>query len=110
MATNIFLRNDSGGTITIGTLSILSTASVEIWDTVNYASGVISNFIQIVNNIAIFNENIGNGNLVLVVDTVDQLVQPAFDQFQELLNIYNQNVSAGEGFSILKLENEISMI
>jgi hypothetical protein len=59
---SVFLRNDYSSSIVIGSLSINPNQSVLIWDTINYESGIIENFSEIINGIASFNENIGNRN------------------------------------------------
>jgi hypothetical protein len=100
---SVFLRNDYSSSIVIGSLSINPNQSVLIWDTINYESGIIENFSEIIDGIASFNENIGNRNLVMVLDTNDQEPQEAFDQFKELLDVYNNLDLAENGLSILRL-------
>ena len=103
---SVYIRNDSAGTINIGSLSLDPAESVEIWDTVDYVNGILDNFIQVVDNIAVFNENISTSDLVLVVNTADQTPQNAFTQFQELWDVYKTLETQTLGFTILRLDGE----
>lgn len=101
----IYLRNDSTSTITMGTLNIEASSSSIIWDTTNYINGASDNFEQILIGIATFNENIGNNNLVMVINSVDQSVSNAFAQFHQL-QISFQEDNIKNNFSILRQEGE----
>ncbi len=96
------LRNVSAGTITLGTLSIAPAASVTIWDTETFATGIADNFEQVIAGIAVFNQNIGNGNLVMVVDSVDQSAANAWIQYHDLVRVYKEE-SIRNDFDVLRL-------
>jgi hypothetical protein len=106
---SIYLRNDSGATISLGTLDIAPAASEQIWDTVDYVAGVVDNFAQVLAGIATFNEEVQAANLVMVVDTVDQTAAQAFSQLAELVDVYNELSEAQAEFSILRLEGESTL-
>ena len=89
----------------MGTLSILASQSAFIWDTVNYTNGTTDNFEQVLAGIATFNQEIGAGNLVMVVNTVDQSSSDAFAQFLEMVVAF-QEAAIKDRFSILRLESE----
>lgn len=87
MATNdtlVSLRNDSAGTITVGTLAISPATSVTIWDTKGFQGGAVANFQETLDDPATFNQEVGSGNLVLVQDGVDQTSAQAFALHHEL--------------------------
>jgi hypothetical protein len=96
------LRNNSGSTITLGTLSIAAAASATIWDTKTFAAGVESNFEQVIAGVSTFNQNIGNGNLTMVVESVDQTAANAWIQFRDLVRSYKEE-SLRDDFDVLRL-------
>ena len=102
------LRNTTGSTITMGTLSISPASSEIIWDTTNYSAGATDNFEQVLSDIATFNEAIGNGDLVMEVDNIDQSSTNAWAQFYEL-NIAFTDERLKDEFSILRQEGESTL-
>jgi len=100
----ILLRNDSGGTITMGTLGIDPAATAVIWDTLTYDNDAFGNLQQVIAGIATFNQNIGNGNLVMVKNTVDQTAAQAFSQFVDLTKAIELDQTVLTGFEVLRLE------
>lgn len=99
----VSIRNDSGSPIVMGNFTVGTGATEIIWDTVDYDNSKFLNFSEITENLATFNENIQNGNLVLILDDVDLGLQPAFDQFQELWDVENNNEGAEVDYSVIKL-------
>lgn len=106
---SVSLRNDTGSPIVLGSLSIAAAGSEPIWDTVDYAAGVIDNFAQVLVGIATFNQEIQAANLVMVVNAVDQSVSEAFAQFAELTDVYNELEEARREFSRLRLSGESTL-
>lgn len=98
-------ENLPGSPISIGSITIPYNDSVNIWDTVSFDSASFDNFAEVKDNIGTFNEYIGDGYAIMVRGT-DLTVQEAWDQFQELLGVFNQYDFASAGFSILRGENE----
>jgi hypothetical protein len=101
---SVFLRNDSGSTITFdgGSLAIPSGGgSVEIWDTVAYKSGISDNFQSVVDDVGVFNQNIESGDLVFVQDTVDLLPTAAFDIYHDLTLLFVSEGIDQNGFQSL---------
>lgn len=96
------LRNNSSSTITLGTLSIAPATSATIWDTKTFATGIENNFEQVISGITIFNQNIGNGNLIMVVENVDQSAANAWLQFRDLVHAYKEE-SIRDDFDVLRL-------
>ena len=103
---SVQLRNDSGSTITMGTLSINAAASADIWDTVNFTTATINNLGQVMTAMPIFNENIGNSNLVMVVNAGDVTAQVAWDQFHDLRLAYEALLLTKNDFSVLRHNGE----
>ena len=99
----VSLRNTTGSPITLGTLSISGGNSVIIWDTVNYTN-ISDNFEQVLVGIATFNQGIGSGELVLVLNSADQTSDNAFIQFHELQVAFQ--TTPGDVFTIIRLEHE----
>lgn len=100
-STLVALRNDSGSTITMGTLSILASGVSTIWDTVTYAVGISANFAQVLADIAPFNIGIENGDLVMVQDTVDLSSTDAWALFHVLAQLFYSEGIAQNGFNSL---------
>lgn len=91
--TLVELRNDSPGTITFGTLSIPAGEDCIIWDTTGGNSAYLE-LEQVYSDVGVVNENIGNANLVVVIDSVDATVQEGFDQLKEIKPIHETWLSA----------------
>jgi len=103
------LRNDSGGAITMGTLTINPAATARIWDTTAFVSSAQDNFEQVLVGIAVFNEEISSTNLVMVVNTVDQSAADAFAQFHELSVANNQLNDSKDSFAGLRADAESTL-
>jgi len=99
------LRNTTGSTISFGSFDILAGQQGLIWDAVNYTAGSTDNFEEVLNDEALFNESIGNGDLVMEVNDVDQSTTDAWAQFDELRNAFKES-KIKDTFAILKLEGE----
>jgi hypothetical protein len=82
----VYLRNDSGQKIDIGDLKIKKDETALIFDTINYSDTASLNLIEVVANIAVFNENIGNGGLVMVYDLIDQTPDEAWAVFHQIVS------------------------
>jgi len=102
------LRNTTGSTITMGTLNISAASSEIIWDTTNYSVGATDNFEQVLSDPETFNEAIGNGDLVMEIDNVDQSSADAWAQFYELQISFTDERIKDE-FSILRQEGESTL-
>jgi hypothetical protein len=102
----IYIRNDSGGNLNIGSISLLSGESLCIWDTVDYTAGVIDNIQQIIDNIDVFNESVGNSDLVMVTNGEDKTSDQAFEQFSQLHRSYNNYELDSDNFAVLKQKEE----
>lgn len=87
--TKVNLRNNTGGTISFGTLNILAGQSVVIWDTNSSEVLAKDNFIKVIDNVAVFNQNISNGNLTYIIGGTDQSSSYAFEHFQILRNSFS---------------------
>jgi hypothetical protein len=89
LVATVTLRNDSGGTITIGPLSIGVAQTVTIWDTISFSATAAGNFQAILDSPANFNENVGNSNLVMAQDGgADLTPSEAFALFHTLQEEY----------------------
>lgn len=101
----VLLKNTTGSPIVIGSITVpASNGTVLIWDTVDYNPVADTNFVQVWNNPAIFNQRIGNGNFVLVLNGVDQTAQQSFDLFFDLKNSYIANQNSPSNIEPNKIE------
>lgn len=126
--TTVYLRNDSDEKIDIGDIKLKVTESVLIFDSINYSDAASTALAQVVANIAVFNENIGNGGLVMVYNFVDQTPEQAWSIFHQLTsfdpNSYSSNTdsfanvvsimktieASGTSFQLIKAFNQQSAI
>jgi hypothetical protein len=91
---NIYLKNNSASTISIGNLSLAASESVRIWSSKSINGKIKLTLPNIFNNISIVNQNIQNNNLQILEDTTVQSISNAFLILDKINKLFYANENA----------------
>lgn len=84
----IGVRNTTGSPIAIGTFSVPATSAENFFDTVDYDNTVNDRLGEVLDNLAVLNEGIHDGDLVFQHDDVDVTSAVGYDFFHDACQLY----------------------